>query len=315
MDMEVSYALADRARGGTTAAAFTAGIFKAPFGQEVAESDTDRLFFERSTTERALFPGEYDAGARVAGVWRSFSYAFAAMNGEPIGEKSFPLRDPNGSKDIIGRVGVDTTVGVLRIVGGASGLDGTGFHKGTPSTKDQIVWRDTNEDGVAELTEIQNIPGQPATPSADFHRFAVGGDLRVVAHIASLGDLEVRGEIYVATNLDRGIVPADPVTSSRDLRETGLYAQVLQSLPHDLQVGVRYDRYDPDTDVTDVQSGAVVPSSQTFSTVALAAALRFDYGRFVVEYDVNRNHQGRGSDGTPTNLKDNALLLRAEVKF
>jgi hypothetical protein len=35
----------------------------------------------------------------------------------------------------------------------------------------------------------------------------------------------------------------------------------------------------------------------------------------MVEYDVNRNHLGRGADGTPTNLKDNALILRTEVRF
>ena len=78
---------------------------------------------------------------------------------------------------------------------------------------------------------------------------------------------------------------------------------------------MRYDRYDPDTDVTDVQSGQQVPSNQTFSTAAFAGALRFTNGRLIVEYDVNRNHQGRASDGTPTNLEDNALIVRAEVRF
>src|SRR5262249_9327436 len=43
------------------------GLFKIPFGYEVIESDRDRLFLERSTAERALFPGEYDLGVRLSG--------------------------------------------------------------------------------------------------------------------------------------------------------------------------------------------------------------------------------------------------------
>jgi hypothetical protein len=315
MNIEASYSLVDRARGATSPAIVTAGVFKIPFGQEVLESDTDRLFFERSTAERGLFPGEYDAGARLAGTWRAFNYSVAAMNGDPIGEKGFPLQDPNGSKDLVGRVGIDTAIGSSRVMAGFSALSGTGFHKGAPATKDTLTWRDLNEDGAVELNEIFNIPGHAATPSSNFDRFAVGADGRLVAPIPGLGSLELRGEIYVATNLDRGILPADPVASGHDLCELGYYAQVLQEVSKRLQIGVRYDHYDPDADTTDTQSGVLVPSTSTFSTLAAAAALRFQNGRLVLEYDVNRNHLGRAVDGTPANLKDNAILVRAEVKF
>ena len=46
---------------------------------------------ERSTAERALFPGEYDVGARLMGGWRFVRYVIAVQNGNPIGERSFPL--------------------------------------------------------------------------------------------------------------------------------------------------------------------------------------------------------------------------------
>jgi hypothetical protein len=315
MNVEASYSLVERARGGTSPAVVTAGVFKIPFGEEIGEADTDRLFLERSTSERALFPGEYDAGARLAGTWRAFSYSIAAMNGEPIGEKSFPMQDPNGSKDLVGRVGIDTAVGRSRVIAGFSALSGTGFHKGAPATKDTLTWRDLNEDGAVELDEIQNIPGHAATPSSNFDRFAVGADVRLVAPVPGLGALELRGEVYLASNLDRGLVPADPVASGHDLRELGYYAQVVQELGTRAQLGVRYDHYDPNADTTDTQSGAVVPSTSTFSTLAIAAALRYQNARLVLEYDVNRNHLGRAADGTPADLEDDALLLRAEVKF
>jgi len=41
-----------------TLAMVTIGLFKTPFGFEVLQSDRDRLFMERSTAERGLFPGE-----------------------------------------------------------------------------------------------------------------------------------------------------------------------------------------------------------------------------------------------------------------
>jgi hypothetical protein len=312
---EASFSFVDRERGGTSPAIVTAGLFKIPFGQEVVESDADRLFLERSTVVRALFPGEFDLGARFAGTWQGFSYSVAVQNGEPLGEKGFPGRDPNAAKDITGHIGVDAKVGELRVVAGASALSGKGFHKGTPSTKDTLVWRDINEDGVVELNEIQNIPGQPAIASENFDRFAIGGDLRLTAPIADLGLLELRGELIAGANLDRAIVPADPVVATRDLRETGYYVQALQELGKYAVVGVRYDHYNPDADATDRRADNLIPTDSSFSTLALDAALRFQNARLIVEYDVNRNHIGRGANGVTTNLKDNALLVRAEVKF
>jgi hypothetical protein len=312
---EASLALVAKDAKGGSPAVVGAGVFKIPFGQEVVESDADRLFIDRSTMARALFPGEFDVGARLTGTWRFVSYAVAVQNGEPIGEKAFPGRDPNAAKDITGRVSVDTNVGKVHVIGGFSALSGKGFHKGTPATKDTLVWRDINEDGAVELNEILVIPGSAAVPSENFGRFAVGGDLRLGYEVPSLGLLELRGELTIANNLDRGLVIADPVSSTRDLRELGWYLQAVQALPHHLLAGVRYDHYDPDADVTDRQSGVIVPTTATFSSLALTVAADWQNGRLIVEYDHNRNHQGRDVTGVPANLKDDALTVRAQVKF
>ena len=140
-------------------AMLTLGLFKIPFGFEVREADTDRLFLERSTTERGLFPGEYDAGARLQGGWRFVRYAVAVMNGEPLGEGSFPGRDPNHQKDVVGRLGVDTgQIGPVTLIAGVSGLGGKGFHPGTAATKPVIIWQDRNEDGQFQANEVQVAP-------------------------------------------------------------------------------------------------------------------------------------------------------------
>jgi hypothetical protein len=296
----------------------TVGLFKIPFGFEVGQSDRERLFLERSTAERGLFPGEYDAGVRLMGGWRFARYVFAVMDGEPIGEKgSFALHDPNHKKDFVGRVGVDTPVSdTVWVAGGFSGLSGTGFHPGTAATKSTVQWVDRDGNGIFNNTnELVVVPGVAATPSANFSRFGYGADLRLGVKEPSLGSTVVYGEIYWAKNLDRGILPADPVVFGRDYRELGVYAGVTQDLGPRAQVGIRYDFYNPDADSVNTIMGAAKPTALAYQTVAFAAALRGPSGRLIAEFDLNRNHNGRDMTGNPTNLPSDAFTIRGEVSF
>jgi hypothetical protein len=291
------------------------GIAKIPFGFEVEQSDKERLFLERTNAERALFPGEYDLGFKVSGAWKFLRYAVAAQNGEPVGEKGFTLRDPNQAKDISARGGVESKTGDVTVAGGVSFLTGRGFHAGTPATKDVLVWRDLNEDGVVNTGEIQVIAGQSASPSASFDRFALGADAELSVDLHDAGKLMVYGELYVAGNLDRATVIADPVVTGRDARELGWYVAAVHEPTSWSSVGVRFDRYDPDADASELRTGMVVPVDQTLSTLSIAAALRHQHGRLILQYDHNRNHLGRTTSGVPTNLGDDAITLRAEVQL
>ncbi len=294
----------------------TMGLFKIPFGFEVLEADNKRPFLERATVLRALFPGEFDLGLRLKLKWRALNLAMALMNGAPIGEKQFPGRDPNESKDLVGRLGATTTpLDGVAVDFGVSGVTGSGFHKGTPSTKDQLVWRDTNENGIVEPTEIQVIPGGSATASQNFRRFALGADAQVRVAIPVLGELALRSELVLGKNLDRGIFPADPVAIGRDLRETGWYAGATQELTRWGMLGLRYDRYDADADASRQAGAAIVPSRAVFTTLAVMGMLRWSPGRLILEYDHNTNPLGRDASGAPTTLKDDMLTLRAEVTF
>lgn len=292
------------------------GLLKIPFGAEVPEGETSRLFLERSTAARAFFPGNYDLGIRLQGGYRFIRYSLALMNGEPIGEKSFPGLDPNAGKDFVGRLGVNALIaGPVRVEAGVSTLSGQGFHKGTPSTKDVLVWRDANENGLVEITEIQAIPGAAATPSMSFHRFALGADLRARAALPWLGELCVYGEVARAENLDRGVEPADPIGAGRAKRELGFHIGVTQEITRYAMIGARYDRYDPDADASEQRGITPVPLDSAYSTLALAAAFRYAPGRLVFEYDHNRNALGRTIGGLPTTLADDSFTIRAEVEF
>ncbi len=296
----------------------SAGLLLTPFGYELQEMDYTRPFLERSTISTALFPSPFDLGLRGLGGWRMVHWQLGIMNGDPIGEAGFPGRDPNKSKDLLFHLGAghELSHGV-RLEAGVSGLTGRGFHEGTPATKDQITWRDQNEDGIVQLPEIQVVPGSPATPSESFDRFALGADARLEIDIPVVGKLAARAEIVRAKNLDRGLRVADPVAAGgRDLRELGWHVGATQELTRWGMIGVRYDFYDPDADAQLQQPFALVPTDTSYKTLSFMAAVRFgSHARLVAQYDHRGNSLGRDAAGNPTTLADDSLTFRAEARF
>lgn len=303
--------------GGLPYVRATLGLFKIPFGREVQMYDPERLFMERSQVVRALFPGEYDLGIQLHGGFRFLRYSLAVMNGEPSGESQFAARDPNQSKDLVGRIGVETLVARLaRLRCGLSGVFGQGLSPGRLAGKDVLSWRDDNDDGQVQLSEILLIRGEAAVASQNFTRDALGMDAEVAVQVPKLGVLQLAGELIFARNLDRGAYPADPVASGRDLRELGYYASASQEITPYVRVGVRYDYYDPDSDRQQQLGVLRIPVSAAFSTLSTTLAVQFPrYGRISAEYQHQRNALGRSAGGTPTTLGKDSVMLRAQVVF
>ncbi|MET0795085.1 MAG: hypothetical protein ABW061_26440 [Polyangiaceae bacterium] len=294
----------------------SAGLIRIPFGFEVTEQDAVRPFLERSTAARAFFPGEFDLGARFQAQYRFLSLSVAIMNGHPLGDRVFPALAPNAKKEIVGHLGTRSELAPGVVVEmGISADTGSGFHEGTPTSKDQLVWRDDNGDGLVGPTEVQVIAGSSATPSQEFHRFALGADARFGVQFAPHARLELRAEIVRASNLDRAVEPADPVGSGYDLRELGWYLGVTQEVTRWGLLGIRYDRYDPDQDASEQRVAVVVPRDRSYSTLAVLAMLRYGQGRLSFEYDRNRNALGRSANGAATSLASDALTVRAQLGF
>ncbi len=292
------------------------GLMRIPFGYEVQELDYVRPFLERANMLQALFPGEFDLGMRLGVRYRFLDWTIAVMNGNPIGNKVFPALDPVQAKEIVGRLGVDVEIAPgVRFQAGISGDTGTGFHPGTPATKNVLVWQDQNGDGLVEPNEITAIGGTPATPSQVFHRFALGGDARLIVRVAPLGNLTFRAEAVNAQNLDRGLEVADPVGAGHDLREVGYSGGATQELTRWAMIGARYDLYNPNGDASEQRAVNLVPVDRAYSTLALMGMARYRQARLLLEYDINRNPLGTGTNGAPTTLADNALTLRGQLVF
>lgn len=292
------------------------GLMKIPFGFEVPEADQVRPYLERASVLRALFPGQYDLGARIEAGYRFFALSVALMNGHPLGDRVFPALAPTNERELVGRISTVAPIADwLHVELGISADGGHGFHRGTPTTKDQLVWRDDNGDGIVQVTEIQIIAGSAATPSRTYSRFALGADARAEVRFRAGAELTLRAEVVHAQNMDRGLEPSDPVGAGHDQRELGWYLGATQEItPYGL-VGVRYDRYNPDRDAAEQRALALVTADRRYATLALLAILRYDTARLSFEYDKNWNALGRTPSGAPTTLKSDSFTLRGQVTF
>jgi hypothetical protein len=296
--------------------ATTLGVMDIPFGYELGgESPRLRHFMERSVGSGALFPTEADLGLKIWGAISYFRYAVALMNGEPLDARGFP-RDPNAAKDLIGRVGVDVKpIDLLSVFGGVSFANGKGFHPGGQATKDSFSWSDTNLDGQATPDELIAIPGSAASPSENFERWALGVDAGITFH-TPYGDTKLYGEAFVASNYDRGYMPADPVSTGLDVRETGIYGAIVQDVTKYGIAAFRIAYYDPNADVSEQLAGEFVPYDQTVLTLSPLVGLQLrGQAKLLFQYDFVSDHLGRDTRGLPEDVKNDGFTVRLQVEL
>jgi hypothetical protein len=298
-------------------AQLTMGLTEIPFGRELSVSNRARPFMERSGASLAFFPGEPDVGVRLSGGVYAFRYAIGVYNGEPIDDRvsSRPARDFNAAKDVVTRFGVDVEpADWLRVQGGTSFLRGKGFHSGTDATKNAAQWRDTNENSVIDQGEVTAVPGSAATPSQNFDRWAVNADLEIKVK-TGLGWSTLQGEATAATNLDRGVIVADPVASGSDTREIGYVAAFTQELFSYGLIGLRYDLYDPNADYLTPRAGKLLPTTQRIRTISPLVALHYERAWLSFQYDFIDDHLARDDRGVPTDLRNNRWILRLQMEL
>ncbi|MGZ3449206.1 MAG: porin [Polyangiales bacterium] len=297
----------------------TIGLFDVPFGYELVESPRTRPFMERSLASRSFFPIEPDLGLRVSGALGWLRYGFALINGEPLSSgNKYGWRDPNSSKDWVVRVGgVAQPSSTAEIAFGASFYNGTGFTPGRDATKNTVIWKDANENGVVDgPSELQGQPGQAGIPSRSFDRWMVGADLQVRFR-SRLGSTRIYGEAYMASDMDRGLFVADPNTAAGiKTREVGYYAAITQEIgPHCL-VGFRSEFYDPNADYLEKQAGKVTPTKQSIRIWSPMVAVMLDpKSRLIFQYDAIRDHFGRNERGVPNDLRNDTWTLRLQVEL
>lgn len=292
-----------------------AGLTEIPFGYELRQGQEALFFMERSRGSLALFPGPTDTGLRIDGGWRALRYDLAAQGGAPVSDQGGAVvGDPTAAPDLAGRLGAEGTLGggALALSGGVSLLWGTGFHPGADAQKPSLAWRDLNENDALDTGEVIAVPGRGATPSYTFRRWAVGADLQV-AWRPTWGETRLGLEAAVASNLDRGLFVADPITAGADLRHLILVGSLTQEVQGWLQAGLRVDHYNPDADLLDTRRGFRVPQDASLTTWSpLVGVALGGVGRLTFQYDVVQDALTRDVRGVPTDVRNNRWLLRLQ---
>jgi hypothetical protein len=160
---------------------------------------------------------------------------------------------------------------------------------------------------------LQVVDGDPGTPSQRFDHRAVGLDVGASWWLPGLGWGKGLAEIVVAQNLDRGLLIGDPIAQSRDLRELGWHFDLEQQVTNWALIAVRYDRYQPDRDASEVLGTELIAINPTWSTWTVVAGLTRDPLRLLLGYEHERNPLGRGDDGRPTTRTADRMTLRGQI--
>jgi hypothetical protein len=312
---------------------FQMGIFDRPFGYEISYSSSMREAPERSRLFQTLFPGERELGAKVffapqLGPLSMLRADVGVFNGSGPTANEF-----DNYKDLIGRValqipigseGMELDLGVSGYLGAVRNNTRYLYAAGTMGNGDKGFVVDSNAanlgDGLAR-------------------RYA-GLDAQLYVDVPALGGAVLRGE-YVfgkqpglsgSPSTSQTVSPSAQITGAIYNRNfAGWYATYIQNLGTRDQVVVRYDVYDPNTDVTASNfvssntSGAagLTASDIRFSTLGLGLVHHWDENvKFVLYYEIVRSDELTNITSTPASLlayasdvRDNVLTFRVQYKF
>ena len=304
--------------------AVTAGIFDRPFGFEISYSSSSRENPERTRLFQTLFPGERELGAKIEvlpsqmlfnGEWLSyFNLKAGFFNGT-----GSTTNENDSRKDFIGRLGMEFPLADINLA-----IDGgVSLYRGSARANSKKVYsvNDAMREFVADST-ASNL-GNP------YDRSYLGADVQVYYDLPVLGGISVRAE-YIqgsqpSTSADNKVYTS--ATADLYRREfRGFYVNVIQNIGVDHQVVLRYDQFDPNTQVTGANIGATATARLTeadiaYSTIGVGYIYHWDDNvKFVFYYDLVTNESVSISAPPSlapykTDVNDNVLTFRTQFRF
>jgi hypothetical protein len=317
----------------------TAGIFNRPFGFEVPYSSGLLESPERARVIQVLFPGERDCGAMIgfrpgpANIWHNLRIEGGMFNGTGNNVNDFDFQ-----KDFIGNIHwIQTSKNEKSTFGiGASYYSG-GWANGTTNVY-RAVKTNANGDKAyvfdSVATNKNHISGRTYT-GVDA-QYSIDGPI---------GMTVIRGEYIMGTQpgtSSTSVSPsAQPATDTYIRHFDGAYFYFVQNIMKTpWQVIVKYDWYDPNTDLNgnDIGKAKTFTGAQDlkYTTLGLGLAFRASANvKFTAYYDLATNETTNapkldasgnvvkdakgnvvyGLPGYQKDLKDNVFTLRCQFKF
>ena len=291
----------------------TAGIFNRPFGFEVPYSSGNLETPERARMIQALFPGERDLGAMI--TWRpneSSSLHPLKIEGGMFNGTGNINNDFDSQKDFIGNIHWSQTSASEK----QEFAFGVSYYHGGWSNGTKYLYTSDGDAGF-------KLDSSDANLNAINKREYMGADAQYTVH-TGLGITTLRAEVISGTQPGTKGSASSPVlpqlTDTYQRKFNGAYFYFVQGLGHTRhQVVVKYDWYDPNTDVTGDQIGLKTGTGATdikYTTLGLGWIYHWNLNvKAMLYYDMVTNETSRNLAGFTNDLEDNVLTLRVQFKF
>jgi phosphate-selective porin len=302
----------------------TAGVMDRPFGFEVGYSSSMIELPERTRGSQILMPGEKDLGVEVEfagteqmGLLEHINFKAGAFTGLGSG-----LAENDREKDYIGRLGFTLPFYDINLAvdGGFSAYMG----KVTNSTgKVAKVGK------VADSLSWVNVTGKKALELYD--RNLMGVDAQVYYDIPVIGGISLRGEYWwgdwVSVNGNTALYTLGDTNGVYLRKVSSWYMMAVQNIGNKNQLAVRYDMFDPNTDVEGGDIGRAKSSKLNVNDAAQSTlGLGWNYFwddavRFTLNYDINMNEKTSKAAGGAAftkwsdDFENNQWTVRMQVKF
>ncbi|MBN2188463.1 MAG: hypothetical protein JW699_03335 [Chitinispirillaceae bacterium] len=285
------------------------GTFDRPFGFEIMYSSSSRESPERSRLFQTLFPGErdlglsleFDASDKLPPALSYFNFKGGFFTGNGIADEVDNIRD------FIGRFGM-----AIPFNSANAALDGgLSLYSGKVHSLNDTLYEMS---GTSFASTLGNLDRK-------IDRSYMGGDLQFYyGNIPVVGGFTLRGEVISGKQPGTSGSNVSPKSATASTAPVyvrnfmGYYGMLVQNIdPLKTQLVVKYDKFDPNTDVegTDVSSSA----NMMYSTLGLGLLYHWDSNvKFVAYYDMVKNEEiTSGTYGA--DVTDNVFTFRIQYKF
>ena len=301
----------------------TAGFFARPFGFEVNLSSAFRETPERGRMSQILMPSERDLGVMFSFEPQKRShklYHFKWDAGFFNGQGASGTTDFDSHKDFISRVTIKPyKFNKTELGAGLSVLNG-GWQNGTKYVYE--MGKASNGDNIFIVDSSESNLGHSAP------RRYYGGDVQYKIH-HGWGETELRAESWFGTQPGTAASTTNPgslpntngIPAPTYVRNfNGAFFYFLQNLFNTKhQLLVKYDWYDPNTDVKGNEIGKAGshtgPADIKYSTLGLGYVFYFNSQlKLVLYYDWVKNESTQLS-GYTSDLDDDILTARLQFRF
>jgi len=315
------------------AVTLTAGMMSRPFGFEIDYSSSKRESPERGRMSQTIFSGERDLGAKItiqapaSSPWHALALEAGLYNGVGAPGAGSDASDFDTKKDLISRLSYSRKFNDDKVDLGL----GASLYQGGLRQSNKFVYSFGDDGGMPAMV----------ADSSDDNYFRIG-DRQYIGGDAQLGlDLPI-GKVILRGEYIQGDQPgtassstspkSDPVSDyGADLNASSKYDTyrrkfngayfyfVWNILKSKNQLVVKYDWYDPNTDV----AGDAVDAAHKFtsadikySTLGLGWAYLWDHNvKLLAYYDLVTNETSKNLPGFGEDVKDNVFTLRFQYSF